>query len=45
MNFKRRTVCNRTDGYQTHLISSLIESWGPKTEQTQAWSGSELKEN
>jgi len=35
----------RPDGDQTHLISSLIESWGSNTAQTQAWNGSELNQN
>jgi len=35
--------CPRTR--RTQFISSLIESWGSDTEQTQAQSGSEPKEN
>ncbi len=33
------------DPMETHLNSSLIESWGSKTEQTQAQSGSKPEVN
>jgi len=35
----------RQNTAETHLNSSLIESWGSKTEQTQAQSGSEPNQN
>ena len=36
---------NGQDGSETQFNSSLIASWGSKTEQTQAQSGSEPNQN